>query len=119
MIDGEEVSTVGLKPLRRFWHSALGFWLGVRQLGNIVDSAAASSVWLPAVPIQAVCLDYFIPAKLFNEDRKPIRRELQVAETEFRAALQKRPNRLQWRSCTTMSPLADHRTSESRHCRKR
>ena len=82
--------------------------VGRGQLGIIVDSTAASSVWLPAVPIQAVCLDYSNPAKLFNEDRKPIRRELQVAEPEFRAVLQKRPNRLEWRSCTTMSPLIDH-----------
>jgi len=89
----------------------LGLLVGRRRLGNIVDSAAASSVWLPAVLIQAVCLDYSIPAKLFNEDRKPIRRELQVAETEFRAALRKRPNRLEWRSCTTISPLADHLAS--------
>ena len=108
MIDGEEVSTVGLKPLRGFWHSALGFWSGVGSWATLSISAAASSMWLPAFSIQAVCLDYSNPAKLFNEDRKPIRRELQVAEPEFSAALQKRPNHLEWRSCTTMSPLADH-----------
>ena len=41
-------------------------------------------------PIQAVCSDYAVPARLFEEDRKQIAIQLKAAEAEFRAALQAR-----------------------------
>lgn len=65
-------------------------------------------------PIQAVCSDYSLPAKLFDEDRKQAAKELQAAEAEFRAALQHRTSRLEWRPGTTMSLLADHLAHEAR-----
>lgn len=65
-------------------------------------------------PIQVVCSDYSVPAKLFEEDRKQIAKQLQAAEAEFRATLQGRVGRLEWRPRTTMSMLADHLAHEAR-----
>lgn len=65
-------------------------------------------------PIQVVCSDYSVPAKLFEEDRKQIARQLQAAEAEFRAALRGRASRIEWRPRTTTSLLSDHLAHEAR-----
>ena len=65
-------------------------------------------------PIQAVCSDYAVPARLFEEDRKQIAIQLKAAEAEFRAALQARAGHLEWRPRTTMSALSVHLAREAR-----
>ncbi len=83
--------------------------------GRLAEQFGSGVIGIGACrPIQAVCGDYSIPAKLFDEDRKQIARELQSAESEFRAALQHRASRLEWRARTTMSLLADHLAREGR-----
>jgi nucleotide-binding universal stress UspA family protein len=63
-------------------------------------------------PIESICFDYSIPAKLFEEDRKQVAREFQAAEAEFRAIFASCTNRLEWHPCTTMSSLAGHLASQ-------
>jgi nucleotide-binding universal stress UspA family protein len=65
-------------------------------------------------PIQAVCSDYAVPAKLFEEDRKQIAIQLKAAEAEFRSALQAHARHLEWRPRTTMSALSVHLAREAR-----
>lgn len=65
-------------------------------------------------PIHIVCPNYCVPAKLFGEDRKQIEKELRAAEAEFRAALPDRIGRVEWRSCTTLSPISDYLAREAR-----
>ena len=66
------------------------------------------------LPIEAVCFDSSIPSRLFEEDRRLAARDLQAAEAEFRTAFHNRTNRLGWRACTTMEPLARHLAREAR-----
>lgn len=65
-------------------------------------------------PINVVCPDYSLPTKLFDEDRKQIDKEFRTAEAEFRAALLDRIGRVEWRSCTILSPISDYLAHEAR-----
>jgi nucleotide-binding universal stress UspA family protein len=83
--------------------------------GNLAERFKSGVIGVAACrPIQVVCADYSVPAKVFDEDRKQIAKELQAAEAEFRAALQGRAGRLEWRPRTTMSLLSDHLAREAR-----
>lgn len=83
--------------------------------GNLAERFQSGVIGVAACrPIHVVCSDYSVPAKLFEEDRKQIAGQCQVAETEFRAALQSRAPRLEWRPRTTTSLLADHLAHEAR-----
>src|SRR5258708_22500012 len=81
--------------------------LAERFQGGVIGVAA----WRP---IQAVCSDYAVPAKLFEEDRKQIATQLKAAEAEFRAALRPRAGHLEWRRRPTMSALSVHLAREAR-----
>ena len=64
-------------------------------------------------PIEAVCGDLQVPAKLFDEDRKQCARQSAEAEQEFRSAL-RTVERLEWRDRSTLRPLADQLLREAR-----
>jgi nucleotide-binding universal stress UspA family protein len=87
----------------------------LRVAGRLAERFQSGVIGVAACrPIQAVCSDYPVPAKLFEEDRKQIAVQLKAAEAEFRAALQARAGHLEWRSRTTMSPLSNHLAREAR-----
>jgi nucleotide-binding universal stress UspA family protein len=65
-------------------------------------------------PIEAVCGDLQVPAKLFDEDRRQGARQSVEAEQEFRAALAGSVARLEWRERATLRPLADQLAHEAR-----
>ena len=87
----------------------------LRAAGGLAERFQSGVIGVAACrPIQVVCCDYAVPAKLFEEDRKQIAGQLKAAETEFRAAVQARACRLEWRPRTTMSPLSDDLAHEAR-----
>ena len=59
-------------------------------------------------PIEVVCGDYILPARVFEEDRRQIDKELLEAEGEFRATMGKEIARLQWRQHVTTATLAPY-----------
>jgi nucleotide-binding universal stress UspA family protein len=65
-------------------------------------------------PIEVVCGDLPIPAKVFDEDRKQCARQSAEAEQEFRSALGSAVGRLEWRERSTLRPLADQLAHEAR-----
>lgn len=65
-------------------------------------------------PIEAVCGELQLPAKLFDEDRKQCARQSAEAEQEFRAAFAGGVARLEWRERSTLRPLADQLAHEAR-----
>jgi nucleotide-binding universal stress UspA family protein len=65
-------------------------------------------------PIEAVCGDLQVPAKLFDEDRKQCARQWAEAEKEFRSAFAGHPKRLEWRERSTLRPLAVQLAHEAR-----
>ncbi|MBS0525654.1 MAG: universal stress protein [Proteobacteria bacterium] len=65
-------------------------------------------------PIESVCGDLQVPAKLFEEDRKQCARQSTEAEQEFRSAFAGRVERLEWRERSTLRPLADLLAHEAR-----
>jgi nucleotide-binding universal stress UspA family protein len=65
-------------------------------------------------PIQTAYPSYSVPARLFDEDRKQISKQLRAAEAEYRAALPARISRVEWRSCATLLPISDHLAREAR-----
>lgn len=65
-------------------------------------------------PIEVVCADLSIPARLFDEDRKQCARQWSDAEQEFRSALAASVHRLEWRERATLRPLADELAHEAR-----
>lgn len=87
----------------------------LQTVGDLAERFHSGVIGVAACrPIHAVCLDYAVPAKLFDEDRKQIERELKEAEVEFRAALGDRVTRSEWRACPTLSSLSDHLAHEAR-----
>ena len=87
----------------------------LRAAGRLAERFRSGVIGVAACrPIQAVCSDYAVPAKLFDEDRKQIALQLKAAEAEFRTALQARAGHLEWRSRTTTSPLSIHLAREAR-----
>ena len=65
-------------------------------------------------PLQMVYGDGYVSGDLYQEDRDEIVKELGVAETEFRAALQGRVAFVEWRSAQVYAYLADYIANEAR-----
>lgn len=65
-------------------------------------------------PIQTVCRDYTVPAVVFEEDRKEIARHAKAGELEFRRAVADLKGPIEWRTHTTIFPLADHLSHQAR-----
>lgn len=65
-------------------------------------------------PIEVVCADLQVPAKLFDEDRKQCARQSAEAEQEFRSYFEGRVDRLEWRERSSLRPLADQIAHEAR-----
>ena len=87
----------------------------LRAVGRLAERFRSGVIGVAACrPIQAVCSDYAVPAKLFEEDRKQIALQLRAVESEFRTALQARAVHLEWRPRTTTSPLSVHLAREAR-----
>ncbi|MDP2374317.1 hypothetical protein [Reyranella sp.] len=82
--------------------------------GSLADRFSAGVIGLGACrPIHAICRDYSVPAVLFEEDRKQIARQIQAAETEFRAAMSKTKRSAEWRGRTSTLPLAERLAHEA------
>lgn len=64
-------------------------------------------------PIQCVCHDYSVSAKVFEEDRKQIARQVQEAEQAFRSAITGHVGRAEWRPHSCLEPLAEHLAREA------
>lgn len=64
-------------------------------------------------PIESVCGDLQVPAKLFDEDRKQCARQWAEAEKDFRSAFAGHAQ-LEWRERLTLRPLADQLAREAR-----
>lgn len=89
-------------------------WL-LELVTRTADKFGAGVIGLAAArPIQVVCLDYPVPAALFEEDRKQIAQQVKAAEFEFRSATGSLRNRVEWKAPTTHLPLAQHLASEAR-----
>jgi nucleotide-binding universal stress UspA family protein len=65
-------------------------------------------------PIQMAYGDGFVAGDLYQQDRDEIIKELNAAETEFRAALAGRVAFVQWRSSQMYAYLADYIADEAR-----
>lgn len=65
-------------------------------------------------PIQAICADYAVPAKLFEEDRKHTATAFELAEAEFRSIFGGRTLQQEWRARTTLRPLSHQLVREAR-----
>jgi nucleotide-binding universal stress UspA family protein len=65
-------------------------------------------------PIQAVCADLQVPARVFEEDRKQRARHAAHAERELRSLLEGHVDRVEWRERSTMRPLAEGLAHEAR-----
>jgi hypothetical protein len=65
-------------------------------------------------PIQAVCADLQVPARLFEEDRKQHARDSTHSEQEFRSLLEGHVDRVEWRNRSTLRPLAGELAHEAR-----
>jgi nucleotide-binding universal stress UspA family protein len=87
----------------------------LRTVGDLATKFHSGVIGVAACRlIQAAYSGYSLPAKLFEEDRKQIDRELRTAEMEFRGAFGDRSTRLEWRTCTTVPSLSDHLAREAR-----
>lgn len=81
--------------------------LAARLQAGVVGVAA----WRP---IEVVCADLPVPAKLFDEDRKQCVRQAAEAEQEFMSALESFVDRVEWRARPTLVPLEDQLAREAR-----
>ncbi len=65
-------------------------------------------------PIQALCADLPVPAKIFDEDRKQSVRHCAEAEREFRSLLEGQVDRIEWRQRSGLIPLSEQLAHEAR-----
>jgi nucleotide-binding universal stress UspA family protein len=87
----------------------------LRVAGDLAERFRAGVIGIAACrPLQVVYCGSPIPAKVFEEDRKEIDRQIKSAEVEFRKALQDRAGRLEWRPRVTVLPLSEQVASEAR-----
>jgi nucleotide-binding universal stress UspA family protein len=87
----------------------------LKVVGELADRFGSRIVGVAArQPIAIVYYDVPIPPTLMDEDNAEIRREMGVAEAEFRAAFFGKPNKIEWRSSIGLEPTADFVARESR-----
>ena len=65
-------------------------------------------------PLQIIYGDGYVSGDLIEQDREELEKEINDAETEFRAALQKHSGSLEWRSTVTFRSLADYLADQAR-----
>jgi nucleotide-binding universal stress UspA family protein len=94
-----------------------------RPNGHVLDAAVRIAAKFDAGvigfaacrPIQTVCYDYAVPAVLFDEDRKEMARHVKAGELEFRHAVAQLKGWTEWRSHTTVFPLAEYLSRQARN----
>src|SRR5512139_3094478 len=80
----------------------------LRVAADLAERFRAGVIGIAACrPLEVVYCESPAPAKLFEEDRKEIDRQIKAAEAEFRTALQNRTSRLEWRPRVTVLPLSE------------
>jgi nucleotide-binding universal stress UspA family protein len=83
--------------------------------GDLAERLSAVVIGIAAYqPIQIIAGDGYIPAEILEADRVEIKREIVVAEREFRDALQKRVKTLEWRAMAMYETLSDYIAHEAR-----
>jgi nucleotide-binding universal stress UspA family protein len=63
-------------------------------------------------PMRIIYNDGYVPADIFEQDRKEIDEQTKAAEAEFRAALGGRIDTIEWRSAVTYQPLSTYLANE-------
>jgi nucleotide-binding universal stress UspA family protein len=86
-------------------HANTGLLKVVSELADRFGSRIVGVVACQPIPI--VYCDIPMPPTLMDGDKQEILREMGVAETEFRAALLGKPNKIEWRSAIGLEPTAD------------
>jgi len=87
----------------------------LRVAGTLADRFQSGVIGIAACrPMQIVYADGYVSGDLVEQDFKDIAEEIATAEAEFRAALQTRSNRLEWRSMTSFDSLSDYLAREAR-----
>jgi nucleotide-binding universal stress UspA family protein len=83
--------------------------------GDLAERFGAGVIGIATCqPMQIVYEDAYVPANLIEQDRQEIEKELAAAQSEFRAALQGRVSRLEWRSKVTVYSLSRYLASQAR-----
>ena len=93
-------------------HSNAGL---LRITGDLAARFGASVTGIVACqPMQLAFAEGYVPGEVFEQDSKQRKREIGVAEAEFRAALQSCGSTLQWRQTVRFAPLPEYVAHEAR-----
>ncbi|AYJ84591.1 universal stress protein (plasmid) [Sphingomonas paeninsulae] len=93
-------------------HTNTGLLTVVSELADRFGSRIVGVVACQPIPI--VYCEVPLPPTLMEEDTKEIRREMGLAEAEFRAAFFGKPNQIEWRSSIGLEPTSDFVAREAR-----
>ena len=93
-------------------HSNAGL---LRITGDLAARFGASVTGIVACqPMQLAFAEGYVPGEVFEQDTNQRKREIGVAEAEFRAALQSRVSTLEWRQTVRFAPLPEYVAHEAR-----
>ena len=93
-------------------HSNAGL---LRITGDLAARFGASVTGIVACqPMQLAFAEGYVPGEVFEQDTNQRKREIGVAEAEFRAALQSRVSTLEWRQTVRFAPLPEYVAQEAR-----
>jgi nucleotide-binding universal stress UspA family protein len=87
----------------------------LRVAGDLAERYGASVVGISAAqPTQIFYAGGYVSGEMIEDDVRVKEKEIEAAEAEFRSALQKRTNKLEWRSMVTIDPVSDFIAAEAR-----
>jgi nucleotide-binding universal stress UspA family protein len=87
----------------------------LRATSDLADRLNADVMGIAACqPLRAVYSDGYVSGDIIEQDREELEKEINGAETEFRAVMGKRGGNLEWRSTVTFKPLADYLADQAR-----
>ena len=87
----------------------------LQAAGDLAERFQASVIGVAArQPLQPVYGEGFVSGEVAEQDRAQLEQEARDAEAQFRKALHKRAQSLEWRSTEVFAPLADHLAREAR-----
>jgi hypothetical protein len=87
----------------------------LKIVSDLADRFDARVIGIAACrPMQFAYSEGYVPADLIEQDRNILEKEINIAEAEFRKALQARTRTLEWRSEVTFGALTEYIAREAR-----